>query len=164
MPSSADEQDRQPEPAKVECLAPDDDANESPSGPQLNLSYAEIGINFYDGFGYLPPQVLEQYKKIDSKRLYPELLDKINRQFDHRLEIEKDATTKHQIRQDRGQLIGAIGAVGALIVAAICAASGAAWASVLLTALAIGGPVASRLFVESVRRRPALPTKRENNT
>lgn len=126
-----------------------------------NVSKAlEISLTmmFSGSLPLAPPPILKEYASIR-----PELVDKLvewtEKQADHRRDLERLRTQGSEKRQFRAQWIGAVVALGGLVLAAYVGHYSAPTA-IAIALVAIGGPTAAIWLAHNMRRPepPKPPT------
>jgi hypothetical protein len=90
-----------------------------PTNPEI-FRAVEISLTmmFSGSLPIAPPQVLNEYKKVDPA-LVQKLVDWTEQQSKHRRGIENLKANRSEARLDRGQLIGAAVALGGLTLATV---------------------------------------------
>ena len=109
-----------------------------------NVRHAiEITAMMYRGtLPYLPPPILEAYKKVDPN-LPQKILDWTDQQRGHRQYLERLRTEGSEARMNRGQYIAAGIAVSGLVLAAILGMFGNPYVAGLMAVVSVGGPTAA---------------------
>jgi uncharacterized membrane protein len=114
-----------------------------PKDPNISRALQISLTMMYSGtLPFIPPPILREYRNIR-----PELIDKLIQwtedQAKHRRDLEHLRTQGSERRLDRGQHIGAIVALGGLVLAAIVGIYGNMWAAIAIAVVAVGGPTAA---------------------
>ena len=129
-----------------------------PKNPDVSKAL-EISLTmmFSGSLPMVPPPILREYQNI-----HPQLVDKFiewtELQANHRRQLEDLRTRGSERRLDRSQLVGAVVAMGGLILAALVGTYGNMWAAIAIAVVSVGGPTAAIWLAHAFRQPPKSPS------